>query len=119
MNLEVVFDSLMVEALGDHDNTSLDIEAQSHLSTALVVLFPNRHKDLVLQEWGTCYIHPRRVTETKIETLILLSHFYIQNIFQHVSENLFTRMHLSRSQSDSSQQLQCHSDGSIPAVWAG
>lgn len=61
--MEVVFDPFGTEALGDHDHSSLDIEAQSHLSTALVVFFPNGNKQLVLQQGGTFHIHPKPGTE--------------------------------------------------------
>lgn len=56
--LEVVLDPLGAEALGDHGDSSLDVEAQSHLSRTLVVLFPNRHKQLVFQHGRTFHIHP-------------------------------------------------------------
>lgn len=56
--LEVVFDPLGAEALGNHHDSSLDIEAQGHLGTALVVLLPNGYEHLVLQHGRRFQIHP-------------------------------------------------------------
>lgn len=53
-----MLDPLRVEALGDHNDSSLSVEAQGHLGAALVVLSPNRHKELILQQGGTFYVHP-------------------------------------------------------------
>ncbi len=58
-----MFDPRGTEALGDHYDSSLGIEAQSHLGTTLVVLFPNGYKQLVLQQGGTFHIHPKPETE--------------------------------------------------------
>lgn len=58
-NLEVVFYPPRAEALRDHYHASLYIEAQSHLGTALVVLFPNGYKQLILQQGRTFQIHPK------------------------------------------------------------
>lgn len=73
-HLEVVLNPLGTEALGDHYDSSLDVEAQSHLGTALVVLFPNGYKQLILQQGRTFHIYPRPETEANtndawIETL--------------------------------------------------
>ena len=57
--LKVVLDPLWVEALGNHDDSSLHVEAQSHLGTALVVLPPNGYKQLILQQGRTFQIHPK------------------------------------------------------------
>lgn len=57
-HLKVVFDPLQVEALGDDYDPPLGIEAQSHLGTALVVLFPDGHKHLILQQGRAFQIHP-------------------------------------------------------------
>lgn len=53
-----MFDPLRAEALGNHNNPSLHIEAQSHLSTAFVVLFPDGYKEFILQQGGTFQVHP-------------------------------------------------------------
>lgn len=57
-HLEVVLNPLQVEALGDDYHPPLGIEAQSHLGTALVVLFPNGYEQLILQHGGAFQIHP-------------------------------------------------------------
>lgn len=57
-HLKVVFDSLQVEALGDDYHPPLGIEAQSHLGTALVVLFPDGYEHLILQQGRAFQIHP-------------------------------------------------------------
>lgn len=58
-----MFDPLRAEALGDHYDSPLDIEAQSHLGTTLVVPFPNGYKQLILQQGRTFHIHPKPKTE--------------------------------------------------------
>lgn len=57
-HLEVVLNPLQVEALGDDYHPPLDIEAQSHLGTALLVLFPNGYEHLILQHRRAFQIHP-------------------------------------------------------------
>lgn len=53
LHLEIVLDPFKVKTLGDHNDSSLNIKAQSHLGTALVVLSPNRYQDLLLQQGRT------------------------------------------------------------------
>ena len=72
-----MFDPLRVEALGDHYDTPLDIEAQSHLGTTLVVLFPDGYKKLVLQQGRTLHIHPKPHTGDNTNDAS------IENIYMH------------------------------------
>lgn len=76
--MEVVFDPLRAEALGDHYDSSLDIEAQSHLGTALVVLFPDGYKQLILQHGRTFQIHPKPKAEenTKGAMIVTFINFF-------------------------------------------
>lgn len=60
--LEVMFDPLRVEALWDHYNSSLYVEAQGHLGTTFVVFFPNGYKHLIVQQRRTFQIHPRYIS---------------------------------------------------------
>lgn len=53
-----MLDPLQVEALGDDNHSPLGIEAQSHLGSALVVLFPNGYEKLILQQGRAFQIHP-------------------------------------------------------------
>lgn len=64
--LEVMFDPLRVEALWDHYNSSLYVEAQGHLGTTFVVFFPNGYKHLIVQQRRTFQIHP--IKETQLNT---------------------------------------------------
>lgn len=66
-HLKVVLDPLRVEALGDHNDSSLSVEVQGHLGAALVVLSPNRHKELILQQGGTFYVHPEQEAHEKLK----------------------------------------------------
>lgn len=66
-----MFDPLGAEALGNHHDSSLDIEAQGHLGTALVVPLPNGYEHLVLQHGRTFQIHPKAGTEEKTNDALL------------------------------------------------
>ena len=52
-HLEVVVDALWAEALGDHHHPALYVEAQRHLGTALLILPPDGHQQLVFQQGRT------------------------------------------------------------------
>lgn len=66
LHLEIVLDPLKVKTLGNHNDSSLNIEAQSHLGATLVVLSPDRHQELILQQGRTFCIYPEQ--ETQINT---------------------------------------------------
>lgn len=66
-HLKVVLDPLRVEALGDHNDSSLSVEAQGHLGAALVVLSPDRHKELILQQGGTFYVYPEQEAQEELK----------------------------------------------------
>lgn len=54
-----MFDPLGAEALWNHNDPSLHIEAQGHLGTALLVLLPNGDKKLIFQQRRAFHIHPK------------------------------------------------------------
>lgn len=61
-----MFDPLGTEAFRDDYDSSLHIEAQSHLSTALFVLSPNGHEHLILQHGRGFQIDPKPETGENI-----------------------------------------------------
>lgn len=63
--LEVVLNPFMAEALRNHYDTSLYIEAEGHLSSALVVLFRNGLQQLILQEGRTLQVNPEKKRNKK------------------------------------------------------
>lgn len=79
-----MFDPLGAEALGNHHDSSLDIEAQGHLGTALVVLLPNGYEHLVLQHGRRFQIHPKAETEenTNDALLEIFNEVFVFSIFQ-------------------------------------
>ena len=57
-HLEVAGDPVRAEALGDDDHSSLGVEAQSHLGTALGVLPPDRDQQLDFQGRRAFQVYP-------------------------------------------------------------
>lgn len=71
MYLEIMFDPLRAEALWNHHNSSLHIEAQRHLGTALIVLLSNRCEKLILQQRRTFHIDPNQIGSREGESFTL------------------------------------------------
>lgn len=63
--LEVLFDSLLIEALGQDHHPSLHLVAQGHLAWTSIVFLGNGIQDRILQEKGAILFHPEKKTRNE------------------------------------------------------